>query len=58
VRTLAAVAAFIAFSFAFWAGWFVLLGPPTGLMGFIALAICLVLLRLGAHAFNKVLPKS
>ena len=57
MRVGALIAALIALSFVFWEGWFVLFGSPEGGMRYVALALCLVLLRLGAMVFARVYPK-
>ena len=57
MRLLALIAAFVAFSVVFWAGWYLLFGAPQGGMGYVALAIGLTLLAAGRHLFNRVYPK-
>lgn len=58
MRVLAVLAVFALFNFVFWAGWLVLFGPPTGGMRYAALALCIVLYRVGWHFFHHLLPKA
>lgn len=57
MRALAALVAFLAFMFVFWGGWYALFGSPTGGTGIVALAISLMLLRVGWHVFDRVYPE-
>ena len=58
MRIAALLGALIVFNFLFWGGWYAVFGSPTGAMGYGALAVCLVLHRIGWHFLDRLIPKT